>query len=61
MGDAPRAVAASQALRARGLLIKAIRPPTVPEGTSRLRFCLSAAHTEGQLDLALSALRSLHL
>nr|WP_239576891.1 8-amino-7-oxononanoate synthase [Archangium primigenium] len=61
VGDAPRAVAASQALRARGLLVKAIRPPTVPEGTSRLRFCLSAAHTEGQLDLALSALRSLHL
>ncbi|ATB31254.1 8-amino-7-oxononanoate synthase [Melittangium boletus DSM 14713] len=61
VGDAPRAVAASQALRARGLLVKAIRPPTVPEGTSRLRFCLSAAHTEGQLDLALSALRALNL
>ena len=61
VGDPERAVAASQALRARGLLVKAIRPPTVPEGTSRLRFCLSAAHTEGQLDLALSALRSLSL
>jgi len=61
VGDAPRAVAASQALRARGLLVKAIRPPTVPEGTSRLRFCLSAAHTEGQLDLALAALRALNL
>lgn len=61
VGEPGRAVAAAQALRARGLLVKAIRPPTVPEGTSRLRFCLSAAHTEGQLDLALAALRSLHL
>ncbi|WNG14730.1 8-amino-7-oxononanoate synthase [Cystobacter fuscus] len=61
VGEPERAVAASQALRSRGLLVKAIRPPTVPEGTSRLRFCLSAAHTEGQLDLALAALRSLNL
>jgi 8-amino-7-oxononanoate synthase len=61
VGDPERAVAASQALRSRGLLVKAIRPPTVPEGTSRLRFCLSATHTEGQLDLALSALRALSL
>ncbi|OJH34415.1 8-amino-7-oxononanoate synthase [Cystobacter ferrugineus] len=61
VGEPERAVAASQALRSRGLLVKAIRPPTVPEGTSRLRFCLSAAHTEGQLDLALAALRALNL
>lgn len=61
VGEPERAVAASRALRARGLLVKAIRPPTVPEGTSRLRFCLSAAHTEGHVDLALQGLRSLNL
>lgn len=61
VGEPERAVAASRTLLARGLLVKAIRPPTVPEGTSRLRFCLSAAHTEGQIDLALAALRSLGL
>ncbi|WP_239470050.1 8-amino-7-oxononanoate synthase [Archangium violaceum] len=61
VGEPGVAVAASRALRARGLLVKAIRPPTVPEGTSRLRFCLSAAHTEGHVDLALQGLRSLGL
>ncbi len=61
VGEPERAISAARALRSRGLLVKAIRPPTVPEGTSRLRFCLSAAHTEGQVDLALEALRSLGL
>ena len=58
LGEPERALEASRALRARGLLVKAIRPPTVPEGTSRLRFCLSAAHTEGHVDLALEGLRA---
>ena len=44
-GSPERAVAAAAFLRARGLLVKPIRPPTVPAGTSRLRFALSAAHT----------------
>jgi 8-amino-7-oxononanoate synthase len=61
LGESERALEAARALRARGLLVKAIRPPTVPEGTSRLRFCLSAAHTEGQVDLALEGLRALGL
>jgi 8-amino-7-oxononanoate synthase len=61
VGEPSLALEASRALRARGLLVKAIRPPTVPEGTSRLRFCLSAAHTEGHVDLALQGLRSLGL
>lgn len=59
LGEPEAAIDAARRCRERGLLVKAIRPPTVPEGTSRLRFCLSAAHTEGQLDLALEVLRQL--
>ena len=57
VGTPERALAASAFLREREILAKAIRPPTVPEGTSRLRFALSAAHTEAQVDRALEALR----
>jgi 8-amino-7-oxononanoate synthase len=56
LGGADRAVAASAYLRQRGLLVKAIRPPTVPEGSSRLRFALCSEHSRAQLDLALTAL-----
>ncbi|RJS16566.1 8-amino-7-oxononanoate synthase [Corallococcus sp. H22C18031201] len=58
LGEPERALDAARRLRERGILVKAIRPPTVPEGTSRLRFCLSAGHTLGHLDLALDALRA---
>ena len=57
VGTPERALAASAFLREREILAKAIRPPTVPEGTSRLRFALSSAHTEAQVDRALEALR----
>ncbi len=56
LGTPERALRASAFLRERGLLVKPIRPPTVPEGTSRLRFALSAAHTEAHVDRALQAL-----
>ncbi|MGZ6140491.1 MAG: 8-amino-7-oxononanoate synthase [Myxococcaceae bacterium] len=56
LGTPERALRASAFLRERGLLVKPIRPPTVPEGTSRLRFALSAAHTEAQIDRALQSL-----
>jgi 8-amino-7-oxononanoate synthase len=58
LGEPGQALDAARRCRDRGLLVKAIRPPTVPEGTSRLRFCLSAGHTEGHIDLALEVLRS---
>lgn len=61
LGEPEVALAAARKCRERGLLVKAIRPPTVPEGTSRLRFCLSAAHTEGHIDLALEALRGVQV
>ena len=50
IGDEREAVAASTALADRGVLIPAIRPPTVPVGTSRLRLALSAAHTDRMID-----------
>ncbi|MEM8562064.1 MAG: 8-amino-7-oxononanoate synthase [Pseudomonadota bacterium] len=56
MGDAGSALALSEQLRERGILISAIRPPTVPTGTSRLRVTLSAAHSEEQVDILLDQL-----
>ena len=47
--DPSQALAASEELEARGYLIRAVRPPTVPEGTSRLRLCVSAGHTQGDV------------
>ncbi|MDL2200206.1 8-amino-7-oxononanoate synthase [Halopseudomonas aestusnigri] len=60
VGTSERALALSAALRARGLLVTAIRPPTVPQGTARLRVTLSAAHTEQQVDRLLDALGQAH-
>ncbi len=56
VGDARQATNLSDQLRSGGLLIGAIRPPTVPAGTSRLRITLSAAHSEEQVDLLLERL-----
>ncbi len=56
VGDAGRAMSLSEQLRDAGLLISAIRPPTVPAGTSRLRITLSAAHSEEQVDRLLEQL-----
>jgi 8-amino-7-oxononanoate synthase len=56
VGDAASAVRLSERLRERGFLIGAIRPPTVPAGTSRLRVTLSAAHSAEQVDSLLAHL-----
>ena len=58
-GSAERALAWSQVLEARGLLVTAIRPPTVPQGAARLRVTLSALHGDRDLDLLLEALARL--
>ncbi|NWB20452.1 MULTISPECIES: 8-amino-7-oxononanoate synthase [unclassified Pseudomonas] len=56
IGDSARAVRLSQMLRERGLMVNAIRPPTVPAGSARLRVTLTAAHSNAQVQLLLSAL-----
>jgi 8-amino-7-oxononanoate synthase len=56
LGEEGRALAASRRLRERGFHVKAIRPPTVPRGTSRLRVSLTASHTPEQVDGFLGAL-----
>jgi 8-amino-7-oxononanoate synthase len=61
IGDSHQAVAFSSKLADAGFLIPAIRPPTVPEGSARLRICLSARHTDVHVDrliLAFSKARS---
>ena len=56
IGDSGRAMALSRALRERGILVTAIRPPTVPAGSARLRVTLSATHELDQVDRLLEAL-----
>ncbi len=56
LGGADTAVRASEALLARGFFVAAIRPPTVPADTSRLRVTLSAAHRDDDVDRLVDAL-----
>jgi len=56
VGSARDALHLSAALEAKGILVTAIRPPTVPVGRARLRVTLSAAHTDAHLAQLLAAL-----
>lgn len=56
VGSTKKAVTLSNQLREKGLLLTAIRPPTIPEGTARLRVTFSANHTEEDVDLLLAHL-----
>ncbi|MGH8370659.1 MAG: aminotransferase class I/II-fold pyridoxal phosphate-dependent enzyme, partial [Gammaproteobacteria bacterium] len=57
IGEAGQALAISERLRELGLLVIAIRPPTVPVGGARLRITLTAAHSESQVDRLLAGLQ----
>ena len=59
IGGNQQALALSEGLRERGIRVAAIRPPTVPQGTARLRITLSAAHTEGDVEQLIGALHEL--
>ncbi len=58
VGEAAEAMRLMAALERRGFLAVAIRPPTVPPGTARLRFALSAAHAEAEVDALAEAVRA---
>lgn len=57
VGEEAAALRLAETLRNKGVYVRAIRPPTVPVGTARLRLCLSAAHTHADLDRLVTLLR----
>lgn len=59
VGRSDEAVRLSEALRDRGILVPAIRPPTVPQGQARLRISLSAAHHKEDIEQLIETLRDL--
>jgi 8-amino-7-oxononanoate synthase len=61
LGKETAALAAGEALKAQGILAVAIRPPTVPPGTARLRLTFSAAHTDAQVERLIVVLKQLRI
>ncbi len=59
IGAADQTLALSAALEQRGFLVTAIRPPTVPANTARLRFTFTAMHDEGQVEQLAAAVGEL--
>ncbi len=59
LGEPRRALAAQRALMEEGFLLVAIRPPTVPAGTARLRVAFSAGHPDAEIDRLAAAMRAL--
>ncbi|MDU2208961.1 MAG: 8-amino-7-oxononanoate synthase [Veillonella sp.] len=59
VGDNDRALRLAHELEVRGIIITAIRPPTVPVGESRLRMTVTAAHSKEQLDYVAQTLHEL--
>jgi 8-amino-7-oxononanoate synthase len=61
VGDSGRALDAAAALAERGFLVSAIRPPTVPDGTARLRFTFTAGHRDRDIERLVAAVREIGL
>ena len=61
IGDAEQALSISASLKQKGILVPAIRPPTVPAGTARLRITLSASHTVDHINQLLDGLGALSI
>lgn len=61
VGGAEEALAAARELRERGLEVRAVRPPTVPEGSSRLRLVCHASNSDAQIESLVAGLRALAL
>ncbi len=59
VGEQNRAVQLSRQLADSGFYVPAIRPPTVAEGTARLRISLSAAHEDGMIEQLLDVVQAL--
>ncbi len=59
IGSSEKALTFSKHLLEKGILVSAIRPPTVPKGSARLRVTLMAVHTQAQIDLLLHALKDI--
>jgi 8-amino-7-oxononanoate synthase len=59
IGESRAAVKVSAALAETGILVPAIRPPSVPQGTARLRISLSAAHSTDDVERLVAALHEL--
>ena len=57
VGSAQAALSLSEALKLRGIYTTAIRPPTVPPNTARLRLTFSAAHSEAQVERLIAVLK----
>lgn len=60
LGSEGDALGAAAALQAQGMLVIAVRPPTVPKGTSRLRITLSSEHSDDEVTALIAAVRPLH-
>jgi len=59
LGTADKAMQASQQLKEKGIIVTAIRPPTVPQNTARLRITLSASHEKSHIDKLLDSLANI--
>jgi 8-amino-7-oxononanoate synthase len=57
IGDAQRALHIASLVRAQGIDVRAVRPPSVPEGTARLRLTVTAAHDDKHIDRAVEAIK----